>query len=198
VNEGRLIVGGWVLVVPTPTPRVLGRTLPDTLITISQCIMEDLPQPEFWDWYQDPAEAERARETSAPQSRVMTVAMHPDDADAFLSAREDVDVPYLEVLRQGQPLPETVRALGYEVVGADLGWFHSWHCHGYADEAATALGIRVNAHGLLPDRDSARTVLEWMLQRPPSEAPGAFDWTAIAVADELDVASHTQVSPSRE
>jgi hypothetical protein len=42
-----LIVAGWVLVVPTPTPQVLSKGLPSSIWTVSDCLMRDLPRPEF-------------------------------------------------------------------------------------------------------------------------------------------------------
>ena len=170
--------------VPTPTPRVLGKSLPPTIITTSQCIMEDLPCPEFWDWYQEQAEAERGRQT-APHARVITVAMHPDDATAFMAAHSGEPAPYFETLGRGQPLSTSAPVLGYEVVGAEWSLqFHSWHCHGYADEVARNLGILVNDEGLLPTRDHALAVLRWMLDLPADEAPTPVDWTVIALAEQ--------------
>ncbi len=32
---------------------------------------------------------------------------------------------------------------------------NSWHCHGYADEVHTALGVRTNSKGLIPNYEAA-------------------------------------------
>lgn len=182
-DEG-LIVGGWVLVEPTPTPRTLGKSLPPTILTTSQCIMVDLPRPEFWDWYQGRAEAEAAGR-AFPAARVVTIAMNPIDAAAFMAAHTSEPAPYFEVLAVRRPLPRAANVLGYEVVGAEWNLtFHSWHCHGYADDAAATLGIRVNNLGLLATREAAHQVLTWMLELPSDEAPAPVDWTVIAVAEE--------------
>jgi hypothetical protein len=183
VLDEQLVVAGWVLVVPTPTPHALGKSLPSTIITTSQCIMEDLPRPEFWDWYQDLAEAERDCEV-ASQARVITVAMHPDDATAFMTAHSGEPAPHFEMLRRHQPLSSSARVLGYEVVGAQgLMELHSWHCHGYADDVAKSLGILVNDDGLLSTRDQALAVLRWMSALPADQTPASADWTVIALAD---------------
>ncbi|TQL02207.1 hypothetical protein FBY24_1277 [Cellulomonas sp. SLBN-39] len=86
------------------------------------------------------------------------------------------------VLRRQEPVGPAQRVLGWEVVGAD-DWFdlHSWHCHGYADEVATALGTCTNSRGLLPSHAEASAVLRWMLTRPSAEAPAPVPWFPVAL-----------------
>jgi len=114
--------------------------------------------------------------------------MNPNDAAAFMAAHASEPAPYFEVLTERRPLSRAASVLGYEVVGAE--WdlaFHSWHCHGYADDAAATLGIRVNELGLLATREAAHQVLTWMLGLPSDEAPAPVDWTVIAVAEDEPV-----------
>src|SRR4051794_17081719 len=79
-----LIVAGWVLVCPVPASDYFGTSVPESVLTISDCIQEELPRPEFWDWYTDLAEANQAQQEEAPHSQLVTVAMAVDDADEFM------------------------------------------------------------------------------------------------------------------
>jgi hypothetical protein len=190
-----LIVAGWTLVTVTPRPPYAGDSLPQQLLTISDCLQEDLPRPVAADWYTEPGEAADAHRQQAPHAILAIVAMVPDDADDF-RAQFDGDphaADSFSVLRRHIALDPTAVVLGYEIVGAEYTLdFHSWHCHGYADEVADALGIRTNAYGLLGTRDEARTVLDWMLARPPSETPKEVPWTVIALATTEQVAGRDE------
>lgn len=186
------IVAGWVLIIPTLTPRALGKRLPASILTISDCIMVDLPRPEFWDWYLERSTAELNRESGAPESHVITVAMHPVDAADFLAVEEGEgeQAGYFDLLRSSHALPDDCQVLGYEVVGAeDLLDFHSWHCHSFADEVVKALGITVNDHGLLQTRDEGLAVRDWMIELPSTKAPASVYWTVVALAAGRDDAS---------
>lgn len=89
-------------------------------------------------------------------------------------------MPYFHLLRTGAPAEGDL--LGYEVVGAEYTLdFHSWHCHGYADEVADDLGIRVNGVGLLASYVDARAVRDWMLARPVAEAPSPVPWVVVSL-----------------
>lgn len=186
VTWDELIVAGWVLVRAAPTPKVLGQTLPAQLITISDCIQDDLPRPEPWlgDWFQDAHEARHAAaEAAGEPPMVVTVAMHPHDAAAFIVQGDSDRSPWFDLLRQHSRLPPDTPILGYEVVGAEETLdFHSWHCHGFADEVRAALGVVTNDNGLIPSLAEARSVLTWMLERPDSEAPEPVPWTVVALA----------------
>ena len=82
--------------------------------------------------------------------------------------------PWFKLLRQRRPLTPEARILGYEVVGAeeylDL---HAWHCHGYADEVHTALGVRTNSKSLIPNFAAAQS-------RPEMDAHSALQGGAKA------------------
>jgi hypothetical protein len=184
MSADELIVAGWVLVTATPRAPVLGSSLPNEFLTISDCIQEELPRPLGWDWFLDVIEAEQARRETAPHARPITIAMAATDAAAFIEQfPEEWQVGSFDLLRQHVPLEAGASVLGFEVVGAEypLG-FHSWHCHGYADDVADALGIRTNAHGLLASSGEAHAVLDWMLSRPPHQAPKEVPWGVIALA----------------
>ena len=186
VTRDELIVAGWVLVRAVATPRTLGHSLPAQLITISDCIQDDLPRPEPWlgDWFQDAHEAHLAATKAAGEvPTIVTVAMHPEDAAAFIAQWDGDGSPWFDLVRQQSPLPPETRMLGYEVVGAEEElYFHSWHCHGYADEVLDALGVVTNNNGLILNLADARSVLAWMLERPDSEAPKPVPWTVVALA----------------
>ena len=180
-----LIVAGWVLVREVDTPAPLGTTLAPRLMTISDCIQDDLPRPDPWlgDWFQDKIEATKAAARArGERPLVVTVAMSQRDATAFVDEWEEPAV-WFDLLRRGEPLPLGAQVLGYEVVGAEEALdFHSWHCHAYADDAQEALDISVNRFGLIPSLEQARAVLTWMLGLPDAEAPAPVPWTVVALA----------------
>lgn len=73
--------------------------------------------------------------------------------------------------------------LWFEVVGAEyVLTFHSWHCHGYADEVAVERGIRTTRDGLLATFEDAAAVRSWMLSRPSEQAPAPVPWCVVALA----------------
>lgn len=179
VTEGEFVVGGYVLTVPSEAPSGMS-TVPATMLTISDCIQTTLPRPQFWDWFTDLREAERAVQTETPHTQITAVAFRPADALAFMDEMGGADQPYFALLQRSVRLDGGL--VGYEVVGAEATLdFHSWHCHGYADEVSEALGIRVNDLGLLPTYKAATAVLNWMLGRPASEAPAPVPWAVIAL-----------------
>ena len=175
-----LVLVGWTLIRPVPSPHVLGRSLPPYLTTISQCIQDDLPRPEWADWTVDRSLVDRARLDTSPDTAVMAVAMPEVEAHTFLSQARDPGTPSLALLRRhelarGEPL-------GFEVVGTEPDLvFHSWHCHGYADLAVAALGVRLTERGLLSSATDAKAVRDWMLQLTNDQAPYEVPWTYIAL-----------------
>lgn len=178
-------MAGWVLVEETPTSEIAGHTLTGRLVTISDCIQADLPRPDTWlgDWFQDPDQARVARDADAPGASIVTVAMDPRDASAFMGEFTDEVAPWFDLLRTRTSLAPQTRVIGWEVVGAeeylDL---HSWHCHDYAEDASAALEIGLTDRGLLRTADDARRVLTWMLSLPSDDAPEEVPWTVVALA----------------
>lgn len=154
-------------------------SVPRSLITISDCLMDELPRPEYWDWFQVRADAERAQE-DVPTSVVVSVALEPQDASELIDHMGGPEQPWFVLLRR--KVAAAGRLLGYEIVGAEQTLdFHSWHCHGYADELLAARGIRVNDVGLFATMTDARDALQWMLALPADEAPAPVPWFVVAI-----------------
>jgi hypothetical protein len=184
MNSDPLIVAGYVLAVPTPRPSGLKwALLPETFLTISDCLMSDLPKPEFWDWHVDRQEAERARVAGAAHAETVTVAMTVEDAVDFMQMQGGADQPYFELLTRRIRLPAGAAISGYELVGAEMSLdFHSWHCHGYAAEAFDELRVGLNEFGLIDTYDQATRVLTWMLGQPPENQPTPVEWRVVGLA----------------
>jgi hypothetical protein len=184
-GEG-LVVGGWVVVRAIAVPSWLEGVGVPELLTISDCIQEDLPCPEPWlgDWFQDLEEAgAAARTVVGAEPLVVTAALPADMVDGFVSEAGGDGAAWFGTLCQRVPLPADAEILGFEVVGAEACLdFHSWHCHGYAAEVSDALGITVNGRGLIPTLQEARRVLVWMLGRPMGQAPEPVPWTVVGLA----------------
>lgn len=180
--SGFRIVAGYVLAVPTPRPPGHEDVLPPLFLTISSDIQEDLPQPEFWDWFVDRADAEQARRTQAPEVQIVTVSMTAGDADQLMDAEGGADQPWFDLLRRGLRTPEDIEQLGFEIVGVEPTLsFHSWHCYGCAPDARRDLGTRLNALGLIATYEEAAGVLRWMLARPPQHAVPPIPWIVVAL-----------------
>ena len=174
------IVAGYALVRRAAAPLGMS-SVPQTIVTISDCIMDELPHPEYWDWFQDPADAARAQSVT-PDSAVVAIALEPCDANEMIKEMGGPQQPWFALL-QGR-VPATGTLLGYELVGAEENFdVHSWHCHGYADDLLAAEGIRVNDLGLLPTLDEARAALRWMTSLPDEEAPEPVPWFVVALLD---------------
>jgi hypothetical protein len=183
MNGDQLIVAGYVLAVPTPRPPGQEYVLPETFLTVSDCLMSDLPRPEFWDWYVDRQEAERARMCRASHAETVTVAMTLEDALNFMPEQGGAEQPYFDLLRAQSRLPAGASTLGYELVGAEWSLdFHSWHCHGYAAEAFDELRVELNEFGLINTYEQATRVLTWMLGQPPENQPAPVKWIVVALA----------------
>jgi hypothetical protein len=183
VNSDQLIVAGYVLVAPTPRPNGQEyEPLPETFLTISDCLMSDLPRPEFWDWFVDRQEAEHARMTRAPQAETLTVAMTLEDGLKFMREQGGPEQPYFDLLRAQLRLPAGAAMLGYELVGAEPTLdFHSWHCHGCAAAAFDELRVELNEFGLIDTYEQGTRVLTWMLGQPPENQPAPVEWMVVAL-----------------
>ncbi|OKJ03283.1 hypothetical protein [Kitasatospora sp. CB01950] len=53
------------------------------------------------------------------------------------------------------------RELGWEVLGYDCGWLHSWLCNDLHHDAVRDLDIRTDARDLLPDHPTAARLATW-------------------------------------
>lgn len=158
------------------------RSVPGSIITISDCIMDDLPRPEFWDWFQDAADAAHAQSVT-PDCTMVTVALEPSDALELIKQVGGADRPWFALLRAN--LPATGVLLGYELVGAEENLdFHSWHCHSYADDLLAAESIQVNDSGLISTLREARRALQWMESLPEDEAPEPVPWFVVALFNQ--------------
>lgn len=175
-----MLLVGYVWTRPAAPPPGLA-SVPASILTISDCIMDDLPRPEFWDWFLSVEDAVAARRPNdSGEMQVVAVAMTETDADRLVDELDGGEMPYVELLNSR--VPARGELLGYEVVGAeDTLDFHSWHCHGYADEVSHDLDIQVNEHGLLASYEDAVSVLDWMLARPADQAPAPVPWAVVGL-----------------
>jgi len=173
-----LLVAGYVFVRPATSPPGMNST-PAEILTISDCIMDDLPRPEFWDWFQSRDEALAAQPPDSSHAQLVEVALERRDAADLIGemGREQL---YFELLQRS--VESTGRLLGYEIVGAEWTFdLHSWHCHSYADDLLAARAIRLNQFGLFSTLADARTGLAWMCSLAPDEAPAPVPWFVVAL-----------------
>lgn len=180
-QSDQLILAGYVVAGPTARPPGLDPLLPDPYVTVSSCLADDLRVPEFSGWFQDFAEANAALDQS-PSSDLLAVGLTQPDVATLMTGMADED-HHFGLLRQARGMPAEAEMIGYEIVGAEYALtFHSWHCHGLASEAAAALGIQLNRHGLLDDHADAARTIDWMASLPADDAPAPVPWTVVAIA----------------
>ena len=178
-----VLLGGYVVAVRTSLAEWQGEGLPDPFLTISRCLMDDVPRPEITDWYTDRTEAERALEAFGRSAELLAVGLSQEHANALAEYGETFVELSLTLLGRHVPMPTDAGDLGHEIVGCEnISWFHSWHCHDYAGEVASALGVRTNDLGLIDDPADADRTLQWMLSRPPDQAPEPLPWTVVTLA----------------
>jgi hypothetical protein len=183
-----VILGGYVIAAPTS----LGPSdLPSPLWTISHCLLDDLPRPMCTDWFIDRAEAEQLLAGCGKAAELVAVGLEEGLADELRAEYVDDEAAYfLRLLDERRPLPEDAVILGHEVVGCELDFsFHSWHCHGYADQVHNKLGIAIDHAGLLADFTDALRVLAYLRTRPAYDAPYEIPWTVATLARCMAVGS---------
>lgn len=173
------VVAGYVLVRPAAAPPGM-HSAPARIVTISDCIMDDLPRPEFWDWFLDREEAFRAQAAAPADTAVVAVALERNDARELIEEMGGHGQPYFELLQRN--VEPAGRLLGYEIVGAEATLdFHSWHCHAYADGLLGAQGVALNELGLFSTLADARMGLAWMCSLPSDQAPAPVPWFVVAL-----------------
>lgn len=173
----QLVEGGYVLVTPTAVPDWLD-SVPRHIVSISECIADELPRPEFWSWYTSRSEVLDAKASRAPHAQVVTVCLRPDDADLVID--ELGDLPPVALLKQSVTFVGDI--IGFEVVGVEEGpTFHSWHCYRYAADVQRELGIKLTNLGLFANATDAASALSWIQARPSAEAPPLVPWLAVGL-----------------
>ncbi len=58
--------------------------------------------------------------------------------------------------------PESAPSCGFEVLGTEMGGFHSYLCHGMEAELMDVLEVAFNEYGLIADWSCAAKVSEWI------------------------------------
>jgi hypothetical protein len=174
-------LGGYVLCTPTARERRQSRSLPDPYLTISSCLQDHVPEPEFIDWYTDRQEALAVRAGWRHPLDLVAVGLTEGEAVELRSGAESNATFVYSLLDQRLPVPSST-LLGFEIVGAEATLqFHSWHCHDYLPEAERELGVRVNQVGLFNDHRDAERVRDWMLSQPATTAPKPVPWVVVSL-----------------
>ncbi|MFC9329553.1 hypothetical protein [Kitasatospora sp. NPDC057015] len=189
VPDGILLAGYFV----TAPERLAGSGMPRTerLVTASECLSDRLSQDGCWFGtarealtacllFQVPAEA-----------RLYALLVPSEHVGGFVAdiRAAGTDEPVLLAHLDGRGVGEAAaremaedgHELGWEVLGYDYGLLHSWLCNNLYDDGVRSLGVGVNEHGLLPDRDTAQRVAAWANARvdtkPVTWFPGALiEW----------------------
>ena len=175
-------LAGYVLTAQTARGRWQSRSLPDPYLTISSCLQDRVPEPDFIDWYTDRQEAEAVRAGWGHPLGLIAIGLTEAEEAELRSGAEVGDEFSYSLLNQRLPVPDRSTLLGYEIVGAEPALqFHSWHCHDYLHDAERELGIRVNQLGLFDDQRDAVRVRDWMLSLPVERSPKPVPWVVVSL-----------------
>ncbi|GAA2557012.1 hypothetical protein GCM10010435_29680 [Winogradskya consettensis] len=144
--------------------------LPRAIATVSDCLTDFLPTgPEFEEWQQplfEPWQLSLRHATDAVRrvphpAHVLSMSVAPAQVTELTALMEQWidDLPHPVRLHLAQPAPTPPGiVLGFEVLGFDVGRFHSWLCHG--TEGYDERGIRPGKAGLLTTLHDAQQVVE--------------------------------------
>ncbi|MFE2914948.1 hypothetical protein ACFXI0_29415 [Kitasatospora indigofera] len=210
VPDGTLLAGYFV----TAPERLAGPGLPRTerLVTASECLSDRLSRDGVW--------FSTAREALAAcllfqvpvEARLYALLVPSEHVGGFLAdiRAAGTDEPVLLAHLDGRGVGEAAarelaeggRELGWEVLGYDYGPLHSWLCNDLYDDAVLSLGVGVDEHGLLPDRDTAQRVAAWANARgdtkPVTWFPGALiEWDTPIESRPGPVITETAPAASR-
>jgi hypothetical protein len=139
---------GYRVVPPWDVPPNLDRDLPPRVVTCSDHLVDPVPDADAW--FPD---REEAAAHATPAARVLAVGVPEEHFDpdvlALITAWPD------RLLLDRTPWPADLRPLGHEVIGVEEADFHGMLCYGGVAEDLAALGIPLNAHGLISRREDA-------------------------------------------
>lgn len=114
--------------------------------------------------------------------RLLEIGLHVDDVDGFVrSERWASPSPpgIVASILERQAIRTGGVALGFEVLGSEQGTPHSWLCNGLENDAATSLGVRPNASGLLSTLDAARRASRYFNDERLGEPVTWFPWLVV-------------------
>lgn len=119
-----------------------------------------------WGWTSWFSSADVAREFAArfvdivDGPRLIGLGLPADLVDDYLEAHQQLDWSgqsgAIKFLERREALPADSQALGYEILGQEYSYFHSWYCNQMESVVHERLGLSVNSDGLLDDIVDAR------------------------------------------
>ncbi|GAA4007136.1 hypothetical protein GCM10022247_31350 [Allokutzneria multivorans] len=172
------------------------------LISMSDCVVDVVPaNRDGWDdWFDDPVSAERSRaHADRPGLRVLAVGIAATDAPAVLQDMAEAGYGpdaggMMGRLARREAFPDvrSGRASGFELVGFDVGAWHTWTClGGLVDDVRQATGVRPGRWGLIQDEQEARRAAAWLTTSGLGD-PKVFLWVPALL---VDVSDHSTSMP---
>jgi len=96
---------------------------------------------------------------------LFSIGLHKKHVGLFLEKTRSPEriVPSGIWLTVQKGLPPEVggRVIGYDVLGYELAWAHSWLCYSFEKDVRDRLGIRPNRHGFIENFGDAERVAEY-------------------------------------
>jgi hypothetical protein len=177
-----LLVGYRLVPVWVPPEAMADPLLPSQVVTISDHLVDAVPDDDTWFDSLSAANDALARSAASGSAQVLAMGLHRSDAGIAIAARLTLDTVQLCLNEHAEmAFPTTGEFLGYELIGIESCGFHSWLCYGdVAPWAYETLGIRVNAQGLITSLSDARR-LSTAAQSPRSDLP-PIPWAPAAIA----------------
>lgn len=143
--------------------------LPDgDLVSMSDCVADVASaHPDYWTpWFPEPPTE------TPPDHHVLAVGV---PADYLPALRDDATDEFPPLLHHPRPVPDW-HPLGFELVGHDIGGWHTWLClGGLVDDVRRATGIQPGPWGLIPDEQDARRAADWTTESNLGD-PKVFLW----------------------
>jgi hypothetical protein len=101
--------------------------------------------------------------TGLPDVRLLGISLRAPDLPEYLADNDPADPNdgVLSVLKEGRG-PESGEHWGFEVLGTEMGGFHSYLCHGMEGELMDEFEVGFNERGLIADWMDAAKVSHWI------------------------------------
>ncbi|MFO0660496.1 MAG: hypothetical protein U0165_11785 [Polyangiaceae bacterium] len=114
--------------------------------------------------------------------RLLGLGLHVDDVEDFMGTTGwtgSTPPGIVKALREETPIRMGGVALGFEVLGMENAWLHSWLCNGLESDAASRLAVRPNASGLIATLEDARRAARMFNDERLGESVHWMPWLVV-------------------
>jgi hypothetical protein len=145
---------------------------------------------EKYGWLQVFSEIKEARKyyqnwlVDIPNIKLVAIAVNGEHRNIFLNEEKQEgenagSYGIWQILKKKQPIDITQGLLGYEVLGFEMGGFHSFICNSLENEFSEKLGISLNNHGLIQKYSEASKAADYTQMPSVGSEPALWQPWAI-------------------